>query len=115
LIAAPVLGSITERFLEGHTRIQEVVVACAAVRYRRAHNSFPQKLDELVPEWLPSLPIDVMDGRPLRYRLNEDDSRDIWSVGLNRLDDGGIEVPGVKRAKQPDWLWHMPVPKPLVN
>ena len=60
----------------------------AIERYRRKHGKLPEKLDELVPEFLPQVPIDPFDGQPLRYGVDEQGCR-IYSIGENDTDDGG--------------------------
>lgn len=55
----------------------------------------PQTLTELVPTYLPAVPIDAIDGQPLRY----DPKRAIvWDVGHNSKDDNGDERPINGRA-----------------
>lgn len=50
----------------------------------------PPTLDVLVPAYLPDVPTDAIDGRPIRY----DAARKlIWSVGDNGTDEGGDETP----------------------
>jgi len=44
----------------------------------------PDSLDALVPDYLPELPVDPYDGKPLRY-----DKEKVWSVGEDLKDDGG--------------------------
>ena len=65
------------------------VTAIALKRYQLRHGKFPASLDALVPEFLPALPVDWMDGQPLRYRLKADGSFQRCSVGDNFRDDGG--------------------------
>lgn len=36
--------------------------------FRRGHGRYPESLTELVPRYLPALPLDPFDGKPLRYR-----------------------------------------------
>ncbi len=56
--------------------------------YKRRHGSYPQALTALVPDLLPTAPLDRYDGRPLRYALR--DGRPLlYSVGNDRTDDGG--------------------------
>ena len=61
--------------------------AVAVARYRRAHGkAWPGSLAELVPDILPSVPVDPYDGKPLRY----DATRHLlWSAGSDLRDDGG--------------------------
>ncbi|MGE3313800.1 MAG: hypothetical protein AB7O26_01705 [Planctomycetaceae bacterium] len=56
--------------------------------HHRRTNQWPAKLEELVPRLLPSLPVDQFDGKPLRYRIDNDKPL-LYSIGTNRIDDGG--------------------------
>ena len=61
-----------------------LIVACR--RYRLREGKLPEKLDDLVPGFLPSVPRDPYDGKPFRY----DPVREIvWTVGKNLQDSGG--------------------------
>ena len=57
------------------------------------------QLSELVPEILPSAPIDPMDGKPLRYRRNADGTFLLYSVGADGKDDGGDARPQKNDSK----------------
>lgn len=62
----------------------------------------PATLDALVPAYLPAVPTDAVDGRPLRY----DAARAIlWSVGDDGKDDGGDETP--RRPNYVGYRWMM--------
>ena len=65
------------------------VTAIALKRYQLAHNTYPASLGELVPAFLSHVPNDLMDGKPLRYRLEPDGSFLLYSVGEDGKDDGG--------------------------
>jgi hypothetical protein len=67
--------------------------------HRSARGRFPERLDELVPEWLGGLPTDpfASDGR-IRYVLLDAESDPslayvLYSVGINGTDEGGMEDP----------------------
>ena len=60
----------------------------AAIRFHRANGRWPTKLEELTPEFLPTVPIDVFDLQPLRLFVTDQELK-IYSVGENELDDGG--------------------------
>ena len=53
---------------------------------RFKHGRLPDNLNELVPEFLPSIPLDDFDGKPLRYSRER---RLIWSVGRDLIDSSG--------------------------
>jgi hypothetical protein len=92
-------------------------IRAALVLYQRKNHAYPEKLDQLVPDFLPIVPEDPFTGRPLRYQLtvqipedgeggrrrrapvNElrqlndriaDGGWKIWSVGADLKDDGGL-------------------------
>ena len=69
------------------------VAAIALHRYRLRHGRWPEQLAALVPEFLPAVPRDWMDGNPLRYRLDADGSFTLYSVGSNGVDEGGDPRP----------------------
>ncbi len=65
-------------------------VALAIECYRLTNNRLPEQLDDLVPRFLPAVPMDSFDGKPLRYkRLTE--GYVVYSVGNDREDNGGTE------------------------
>jgi len=67
--------------------------ALAAEQFRRGHGRLPEDLNELVPEFLESVPLDRYDGQPLRYVVREAECL-IYSVGEDGVDDGGdIDFP----------------------
>jgi hypothetical protein len=66
-----------------------VTTAIALKRYQLRHHQLPATLDQLTPDLLKMLPIDCMDGQPLRYRRNTDGTFLLYSVGENGVDDGG--------------------------
>jgi hypothetical protein len=78
--------------------------ALAVERYRIAQGDLPETLEVLVPEYLPAVPLDPFGGGPLRYRLL-DKCYVVYSVGVDRKDDGGrAERPrfeGVRKGDLP--------------
>jgi hypothetical protein len=68
--------------------LRSAVAAVAAERYRRAHGTWPESLEALVPEYLERVPADPYDGQPLRYRRLADGVV-IYAVGPDGVDNGG--------------------------
>lgn len=70
------------------------MAACAlAIRlYEREHGQLPATLTELVPQYLPAVPLDPMaaDNRPISYHP-DGEAPILYSVGDNGRDDGGHE------------------------
>ncbi len=77
------------RFFKFETWREMTVAALALELHRRKHERHPDLLGQLVPEFLPAVPMDWMDGKPLRYRLNPDGTYLLWSVGEDLKDDKG--------------------------
>ena len=91
------------------------VTAIALERFRLKHGEYPAGLRELVPEYLPKTPIDLMDGKPLRYRRKDDGTFLLYSVGEDGKDDGGDGSPLAEDTstfkqwyKMRDAVWPMP-------
>jgi len=81
-------------------RLGQVTIALRL--YRREHGRYPETLQELVPKYLPSLPVDPFDGKPLRYKRLAKGFK-IWSVGMDMKDDGGVW--GKPRGEKGDIVW----------
>lgn len=71
-----------------HAELASAACGIAAERFRLRYGRFPTALNELVPEFLEEVSVDPFDGGPLRM-VERDEGRVIYSVGENRLDDGG--------------------------
>jgi len=96
---------------------QIVVTAITLQRYHLAHGSHPTDLHYLVPAFLSTLPLDPVEGQPLRYRSNADGTFLLYSVGENGVDDGGdpslekyFETSGYawQNPHALDWVWPSP-------
>lgn len=79
--------------LLGHAAVAEaqrriVIAALALERYHARYGTYPQALSALAPDFLRKLPVDFMDGQPLRYRLTGDGHFILYSVGLGCTDNG---------------------------
>ena len=101
-----------------NTERDAAITVIALHRYRLAHGDFPPALDQLVPEFLPTLPLDPMDGKPLRYRLKTSGPV-LYSIGADGFDGGGVRAeeeqdayPGAESPDDGDWVLYplaMPV------
>ena len=74
------LSALRKAVLAEVTR-NAVITAIALKRYELRHHQLPATLDELTPDLLKDVPIDCMDGQPLRYRPNADGTFLLYSVG----------------------------------
>ncbi len=94
--------------------LRAMAVFLAVRAYEVEHGQPPEDLAQLVPEYLPAIPLDPYDGQPLRY-LRRDvpglppEAWAVYSIGENGGDDGGTaRAVGVVRdakAKGPDFVW----------
>jgi len=108
---------VTWKVMQAELAKNVAVTAIALKRYQLKHVNYPPNLNSLVPEFLPSVPLDPVDGQPLRYRRNADGTFLLYSVGENGKDDGGNPSlePGVESSsyywQNPhalDWVWPQP-------
>lgn len=76
-----------------------MLAGIAIERYRIANGRLPETLDALVPQFLNAVPLDIYDGRPLRY-LKRDKGYVVYSVYENERDDGGAEIHDSKESKE---------------
>ena len=60
-----------------------------------------ERLEELVPQFLPSVPLDPYDGQPLRYKRLPAGFV-VYSIGADGRDDGGKERPVKGQVKEFD-------------
>lgn len=72
----------------GLTRWRLLETRLALELYRRQHDAWPEKLTDLVPEYLTDVPTDPFSGKPLVYRRNGK-SFTLYSFGKDGVDSGG--------------------------
>lgn len=98
-MAAPALAGGDKKYA---ANVKEGATLCllAIKAFQLKHGKLPETLGELVPEFLPAVPLDDYDGKPLRYRPQE---RLLYSVGSDRKDDGGVETDARKHT--PDFVF----------
>ncbi len=63
-------------------------VGLAAERYRLDRGDWPETLNDLVPEYVKSVPTDYFSGQPLRY-VRDDQGVSIYTIGDDGVDNGG--------------------------
>jgi hypothetical protein len=83
------LANSLKRAMRAETERSLVLTAISLKRYALRSSKSPATLQSLVPEFLPSVPIDYMDGQPIKYRLEPDGTSVLYSVGEDYKDDGG--------------------------
>jgi hypothetical protein len=106
--------SLRQPFAAAQTKLHQARIAVALERHRLARGAFPDRLAELTPEWLPSVPNDPLSRQPMIYRREQTTKAFLlYGVGKNLLDDGGtISHPRKSEYSQNDLLWlHAPPAK----
>jgi hypothetical protein len=94
----PALGKAYLREADDLACSRIIQTVLAVERHRLAHqNKLPDRLSELMRELLPSVPMDPFNGRKLEYKKLPV-GYVIYSVGRNRMDDGGVK----KTSNKPD-------------
>jgi hypothetical protein len=69
-------------------RRRAICALLACEEYRLKHGGWPPSLSELVPEFLPQVPEDPFDQKPIRYARSLQGIK-VWSVDTDMKDDGG--------------------------
>jgi hypothetical protein len=102
-LALPSIVSVVNKGAAAQTGLDEARVALAIERYRLAHGEVPETLEALVPQFLKSVPLDIMTAKPLSYRRLSPDDFLLWSIGWDEVDDNG--TPLDQRTKKGDIVW----------
>ncbi len=101
-IAIPNFMRAVQTAARNQTSLNEARVACGLERCRLATGQYPERLEGLSPQWVESIPHDLIGGQPLKYRRSNEGGFVLYSVGWNETDDGGVA--GNSR-EQGDWVW----------
>ena len=99
----PALAKVHAKADRSLTTSRLAITVAGLERHRLATGRYPKALGDLVPRWVPAVPLDPMDGQPLRYRLNADGTFTLYSVGPNHDDDHGVFES--QQSQDLDWVW----------
>jgi hypothetical protein len=89
LISPSSLTGVVNKAMRAETERSLVICAVALKRYSPRHGKAPASLAALVPEFVTSVPMDYMDGKPLKYHLNAEGPFLLYSAGADGEDGGG--------------------------
>jgi hypothetical protein len=91
-------------FDPGYQSLLPLATLQVAVRLYREEAGRPaERLDELVPKYLPAVPADPFDGHPIRYRISKGEEID-WpdpSINPNFSPGNGMPSPSPQRRTVP--------------
>lgn len=89
-IGTQALVNTVARTVVALARARAATAALAVARYRVDHaGALPARLDALVPAYLAAVPQDPFSGAPMRWWVADGPAYKVYSVGMNRKDDGG--------------------------
>jgi|GEM_PF-613584 len=98
--------NVLSKALRAEATVNIAKTAVALERYYLNQSAYPESLSELVPQFLPEVPVDPIDLQPLRYQKMPNNQFKLYSIGANETDDGG-EIP--KDNNKGDWVWRWPI------
>jgi hypothetical protein len=113
----PAVKSVVTKAGYTQTLVHQATIACALERFRIANGTYPDSLDAVKLADGKPLPLDGMDGKPMRYRKTADGKYALWSVGFDGKDDGGKRALDPKNPENTkfqdagyvgDWVWDFP-------
>jgi hypothetical protein len=114
MLAPELYSKSIDKAIIAETQRRVVVTAIALKRFERRVGKLPTDLSTLVPEFLPAVPLDPMDGAPLRYRLSTTNTFVLYSIGLDGVDGGGDVNPKEPASRNffwtqcKDFVWPQP-------
>jgi hypothetical protein len=89
--------------------LRTAIVALAVERYRLDQQGWPESIDQLIPGYLEKTPADPFANGPIQLRRLPD-GLVIYSVGFDRIDDGGRVDPQTRNGPDQGFrLWDLPV------
>jgi hypothetical protein len=107
-VAVPNYCKAVQTSARNQTLANEAQIACALERFHLANGEYPDTLDMLVPQFIRSLPHDLIGGKPLHYHRIAGGQYLLYSVGWNETDDGGqtvLKKDGQIDFDKGDWVW----------
>ena len=102
---ADMIPNVLEKQPVTTIRIELARIGIALEIYKLDFGSYPERLTQLGI----SIPEDPFREGKIQYRLQQDGTPLVWSVGLNRVDEGGL--PQINDPNEGDIVWHLsPIP-----
>ena len=106
----PALAKAAAKSARGQAGLDFLQIASALEKHRLAQGAYPKSLEGLTPNQLKTIPNDLIDGKPLRYRLETHGGYTLYSIGWDAKDDDGKPVgfkklPSISERELGDWIW----------
>jgi hypothetical protein len=93
-------------YLQAQATVDLARTAVALERYWLESHDYPATLEALQPQFLPALPHEVMDGKPLHYQRAVDGHYVLYEIGLDGMDRHGRMKFDSYGDVHSDWIWH---------
>ena len=104
-IMATQITSFAGNALHAETELRLLRTAIALEQHYQKHQQFPPALGDLVPDYLPDVPLDPVDQKALRYKPQPvHKGYLLYGIGSNSTNDNGVKGQGFEG----DWVWPMP-------
>lgn len=103
-ILVPMYGHFFVKAAQAEALRRTSITAMALRLYRHEYGRYPDRLNSLVPRYLPSVPLDPFTGKPLQYRHTPKGFR-IWSIGWDGKDDGSLVRMEEHKWEKGDIVW----------
>jgi len=87
-LLSPVFGASSEAEDRSRANLELLQLAAVLTVYRAKNGEYPDRLDQLVPDVIPSLPVDLYHAKPFLYQRDVEGYL-LYSTGANGIDDGG--------------------------
>lgn len=90
-IQFPVVNQLLRSY-ETNAELAGTRLLVALHRYRRANGALPERLDDLVPAFLPAVPVDPFDGAPFRYDRGRGLVYSVGEDGIDKVEDVATRI-----------------------
>jgi hypothetical protein len=92
---------------------QALRLGVATEKYQLHHGRLPARLEDLAPEFIPSVPTDPFDGKPMKMKRTKR-GLVVYSVGPDGIDNGGTPIPppSIGAKQTGDITFEVPERKP---
>ncbi len=93
-------GGLSKKRCDESLAVSATELVVAARAYAQDHGSIPARLIDLVPSYLPEVPLDPYTGTPMQYDAEQGS---VYSFGANRVDAGVSEEADWQKAENPSF------------
>ena len=107
ILAQILIPDAIPRVWQMYARCRVVRTGLAVELFSRKYGRLPQKLDELVPEFLPAVPVNPLSGNPLRFEAGTLEYTPAGSETVETYEGYRIVVddsPSYSRADREEWF-----------